>query len=164
MPQHDALPGSPTGWRLERRPHGRLDLIDAHAQRHADVELLRAFPLTDPTGPVAIVATDGTELVWIDSLAKTPPPLRELLEEELSTREFLPVIKRIESVTDGEPSEWVVDTDRGPRRFTLTGPDDVERLPDGSAFILDTSGVRYRIAAVAALDERSRRLFDKNME
>jgi hypothetical protein len=152
------------GWRLEHRPHGRLDLVDAQGRRHADVELLRAFPLTAPGGPVAIVTAEGAELVWIDSLAATPSPLRELLEDELAAREFLPLIDRIDSVSDGDPSEWTVVTDRGPRRFTLAGPDDIERLPDGSAFIVDTAGVRYRIPKLATLDPQSRRLLDKTME
>ena len=42
--------------------------------------------------------------------------------------------------------------------------DDVERLADGSAFVVDVAGVRYRIAAIDALDPHSRRLLDRTME
>lgn len=155
---------TPPGWRLERRPHGRVDLVAADGTVHADVDVVRAFPLSAPDGAVAIVAPDGAELVWVESLERTPEPLRGLILAELSAREFLPVIARIEAISDTDPAEWSVVTDRGPRRFAVSGPDDVERLPDSSALVVDTSGVRYRIPSIDALDDRSRRLLDDTME
>lgn len=159
---HDAITGeSPDGWRLERRGHGRLDLVDTHGRRHHDVDVVRAFPVTAPAGPVAIVAADGGELAWMESLAGLPAPLEALLVGELAQREFLPVIERIDSVSEAEPSEWSVITDRGPHRFRVAHADDVARQPDGSVFVTDTFGMRYRIPRVAALDSTSRRLLDK---
>jgi len=148
-------------WRLEHGSHGRLDFVDAAGQRHVDVDVLRAFPVSAPTGPVAIVAIDGVELAWIDELAGLEPSFRDLIEKELSQREFLPLIERIESVSDGEPTEWSVVTDRGPRRFTVAHVDDVVYEADGGAFITDTVGVRYQIPQVSRLDARSRRLLDR---
>jgi hypothetical protein len=152
---------TPSEWRLERRPHGRLDFLDAEGRRHTDVDVLRAFPVSDPAGPVAIVDDNDAELAWIDSLASIEPGLRRLLEEELAKREFLPTIGRIESVSDGEPAEWTVVTDRGPHRFTVGHADDILRLPDGGAVITDTFGLRYTIPSIARLDARSRRFFER---
>jgi len=148
-------------WQLERAAHGRLDLVDAAGQRHMDVDVLRAFPVSAPAGPVAIVAADGTELAWVDALSELDFSLRHLLEQELAQREFCPVIEKIESVSDGEPTEWSVVTDRGPRRFTVAHADDILHAADGSACILDAVGVRYSIARVSKLDARSRRLLDR---
>jgi hypothetical protein len=148
-------------WRLERASHGRLDFVDAVGQRHVDVDVLRAFPVSAPAGPVVIVAADGAELAWIDPLADLVQPLRDLLETALSQREFLPVIERIESVSDGEPTEWSVATDRGPRRFTVAHVDDIVYAADGSASITDSVGVRYTIPQVSRLDARSRRFLDR---
>ena len=148
-------------WRLERRPHGRLDFIDAQGRVHADVDVLRAFPISDPQGPMAIVGENDIELAWIDSLAAVEPELRATLEAELSRREFLPLVERIEEVSDSEPAEWTVETDRGRRRFKVAHADDVLRLPDGGAVITDTFGVRYTIPSIARLDARSRRFFEK---
>jgi hypothetical protein len=145
-------------WRLERAAHGRLDFTAADGTRHVDVDVLRGFPVSAPAGPVAVVAADGTELAWIESLADLEPPVRGMLESELSQREFRPLILRIESVSDGEPTEWSVVTDRGPRRFTVAHADDVAYTSDGGAFVTDTVGVRYHIAQVSRLDGRSRRL------
>lgn len=148
-------------WRLERRPHGRLDFIDAQGRVHADVDVLRAFPISDPEGPVAIVGENDVELAWIDALAAVEPTLRAALEAELSRREFLPLVERIEEVSDSEPAEWTVETDRGRRRFKVAHADDVLRLPDGGAVITDTFGVRYTIPSISRLDARSRRFFEK---
>jgi hypothetical protein len=148
-------------WRLERRPHDRLDFIDAEGRIHADVDVLRAFPVSDPAGPVAIVGANDAELAWIESLAAVEPTLRRLLEEELAKREFLPTIERILTVSDGEPAEWAVVTDRGPHCFTVGHADDILRLPDGGAVITDTVGLRYAIPSIARLDGRSRRFFER---
>ena len=148
-------------WRLERRPHGRLDFIDAQGRVHADVDVLRGFPISDPAGPVAIVGENDAELAWIESLADVEPGLRRLLEEELERREFVPRIERIEALSEGEPAEWSVVTDRGPHRFKVGHSDDILRLDDDSVVITDTFGVRYRIPRLADLDAASRRLFEK---
>ena len=149
------------GWILERHAHGRLAFVTAAGRRHDAVDVLRAFPVSAPQGPVAVVAGDGAELAWIPALASVAPALRSMLEAELAEREFLPVIERIDAVSDGEPAEWSVSTDRGPARFKVAGVDDIARDESGAAFVTDTFGVRYRIVDVAAFDARSRRLFEK---
>lgn len=151
---------SPAGWVLERHAHGRLVFHDAAGRRHEGVDVLRAFPVSAADGPVAIVAADGGELAWIDALAAIGPPLRPLLERELAEREFLPVIERVATISDGEPAEWSVQTDRGPHRFKVSHADDVVRQADGVVFITDTDGVRYLVPSFDALDAESRRLLD----
>ena len=149
------------GWTLERRADGRLDFVDAEGLRHDNVDVLRAFPVSAPAGPVAIVAEAGGELAWVEALAAVEPALRSLLEAELAARELVPVIERIESVSDGEPAEWSVITDRGPRSFKVRHADDIARPADGSATITDTVGMRYFIPDLAKLGTRGRRLFEK---
>ena len=154
-------PGSPGGWSLERRADGRLDFVDARGRRHENVDVLRAFPVSAPAGPVAVVAAAGGELAWIDALSGVDPALRGLLEAELAARELVPVIERIESVSDSEPAEWHVLTDRGARSFKVRHADDIARPADGSATITDTVGMRYFIPDLAKLGTRGRRLFEK---
>lgn len=155
--------GERTGWRLERQADGRLEFIDALGRRHANVDVVRGFPVTAPAGPVAVVAASGDELAWIESVAAAAEPLRGLLEEELARREFLPVIERIESIVLGEPAAWSVVTDRGPHRFQVAHADDVVRDADGGAVVTDTFGLRYRIRDEGALDGRSRRLLERTL-
>lgn len=167
MPPTDSTFPSPSpapAWRLVRRPHGHVDFVDGTGRVYHDVDVLRAFPVTAPQGPVAIVSADGDELAWLDSLEEIPEPLRTSIVDELATREFLPFIERIVAISDDDPPVWSVVTDRGQRRFILATIDDIDRLPDGSAFVVDATGVRYRIADIAALDPTSLRLLEKTME
>lgn len=149
------------GWTLERHADGRIDFIDAQGRRHENVDVLRAFPVSAPRGQVAIVAATGGELAWIEELAAVEPTLRRLLEGELAVRELVPVIERIDTVSDGEPAEWWVVTDRGPRSFRVRHADDIARPDDGSATITDTVGMRYVIPDLSKLPARERRLFEK---
>jgi hypothetical protein len=167
MPPTDStsLSSSPApAWRLVRRAHGHVDFVDGTGKVFNDVDVLRAFPVTAPHGPVAIVSADGDELAWLDSLEEVPEPLRTSIVDELATREFLPLIERIVAISDDDPPAWSVVTDRGQRSFILATIDDIDRLPDGSAFVVDATGVRYRIADIAALDPTSLRLLEKTME
>ena len=148
-------------WRLDRRPDGRLDLVDSAGGIHSDVDVLRAFPLSDPEGPVAIVGADGAELAWIEQRSSLPAAERRLVEGELAVRDFLPVIESVESVTEGEPTHWQVRTDRGPRQFTTANADAIDRRRDGSIVITDTHGIRFLVRDRSGLDARSRRLIDK---
>ena len=103
-PDSASSPLAPTpGWRLVRRPHGHVDFVDGAGKVFSDVDVLRAFPVTAPQGPVAIVSADGDELAWLDSLENLPEALQSSLVAELATREFLPLIERIEAISDDDP-------------------------------------------------------------
>ena len=88
-------------------------------------------------------------MLWIDDLDALAPDDRKLFEEELNRREFLPHLRRVLHVSGTvEPTEWDVETDRGPTRFVLNSEDDVRPLKGDRAVIVDSNGVRYLIADV----------------
>jgi hypothetical protein len=149
------------GWRLERRPDGGLDFVAVDGTRHEDVDLRRGFPLSAPRAGVAVVAAGGGELAWIESLDDAEPAVASLVEAVLAEREFVPLIERIDAISEGRPAEWSTLTDRGPHRFSVADPDDISRQSDGGLTITDTDGIRYRIAASEGLDPRSRRLLER---
>src|SRR4051794_38943128 len=108
---------------------GRLVLIDGEGRRHAGVEPVRAFPITDPNRWVSLCDADGSEVAWVVDLEDLEPPIRRILEEELARREFVPVVRRIVRVSgDAVPADWNVETDRGPTRFTLDSEEGLRRL------------------------------------
>jgi hypothetical protein len=81
---------------------------------------VRAFPIPRRHG-LSLVSSDGHELAWIDTL-DAGRRRRALIEEELASREFMPEIQRIVSVsTFATPSDWTVQTTRGTTTFTLKG-------------------------------------------
>jgi hypothetical protein len=123
---------------------------------------VRAFPITDPTHFLSICDSRGAELAVCEDLANLPAPVRELIEADLSRRDFIPVIQRIVHVTSGlAPTEWTVQTDRGPTTFLVESEESVRRLGLHQATITDTHRMRYLIRDLRALDTSSRRLLER---
>ncbi|MBI1915878.1 MAG: DUF1854 domain-containing protein [Planctomycetes bacterium] len=149
------------GFTLHHDAWGRLVLTDVSGREHAGVEPVRAFPLSSPRHGVSVCDAEGRELFWIDDLDDLPVSVRKVLEDELTRREFVPVLRRVLSVTAVEPSEWRVETDRGPTRFLLKSEDDVCPLDDHRALVTDANGIRYLIPDLRELDATSRRLLER---
>ena len=100
---------------LIRNAFGRLVLTTPDGEAHEGVVPVRAFPIQAPGDGIALVQADGREVAWIERLEDLPPAQRQMVEEELAGREFMPEIQRIVSVTSyATPSTWDVETDRGP--------------------------------------------------
>ena len=149
---------APPAFGLARDPWGRLVLIDSEGRRHVGVEPVLAFPISDRDRWVCLVDAEGHELACVEDPGVLAPAVRQVLEEELAGREFLPILRRIISVTaDSAPSTWVVETDRGPTRFALDSDDEVRRLGPDRALITDAQGIRYLVPDTKALDAASRR-------
>lgn len=153
----------PSALQLQRNAHGRLVLTLPCGTVHADVVPVRAFPIAAPQEGLSLIGSDGHELLWIERLADVPLQPRRLLEEELSLREFVPVIERICSVSSfSTPCTWTVDTDRGAAQFVLKGEEDIRRLQGRSALLIAAGdGVQYTVRDTAALDKASRRLLER---
>ncbi|MGE5318617.1 MAG: DUF1854 domain-containing protein [Hyphomicrobiaceae bacterium] len=149
---------------LTRDPHGRLLLTAPDGGVHEGVLPVRAFPLAAPTEGIALVGTDGHELAWIEHLSDLPDTTRQLVQEELASREFVPEILRLRRVSSfAIPSTWEVETDRGETRFVLKGEEDIRRLGVATLLISDSHGVQYLIRDLSSLDRTSRRLLDRFM-
>ncbi len=147
---------------LARDALGRLLLVNAHGQRHEGVVPVRAFPLTAPNEGISLVATDGSECVWIERIETLPPALRSLIEEDLMVRDFAPLLLQLHEVSSfGVPSTWRVSTDRGDTHFVLKAEEDIRRLDDGALLIASANGVQFRVSDPKALDRASRKLLER---
>jgi len=146
---------------LRRDAFGRLVLtVDGHM--HTGVVPARAFPVSAAQGPLSLVDEDGHELAWIPDWAALDTQRRALIEVALQTREFMPVIERLLSVSSlATPSTWDVETDRGRARLTLKGEEDIHRLSATVMLIADAQGVQYLIRDVPDMDRHSRKLLDR---
>ncbi len=136
-------------------------MIDSDGRRHVGVEPVRTFPLTDVQHWISIVDSEGRELACVHDLSDLAPAVRQVLEEELSRREFVPVLQCVNSISETEPSEWDIDTDRGRTRFVLNSEDDVRRLGPYSGLVIDVNGIRYLIEDMRKLDANSRRILER---
>ncbi len=147
---------------LSRNSAGRLVLTMPDGQLFDGVTPVRAFPVTEPEGSIAIMSAEGKEIVWVDKPADLPEDVRGLVQEEVSSRELMPEIHRINSVsTVSTPSTWDVETDRGHTRFILKGEEDIRRLALWTLIITDSHGLRFLLRDMQKLDKASRRILDR---
>jgi Domain of unknown function (DUF1854) len=154
-----------TQFSLHRDAFGALMLTDAHGQVFEGVVPVRAFPIQSPEDGISLVSTDGHEVAWIDLLADVPEPAQTLVRDALATREFMPVITRIVSVTSfSTPCTWTVNTDRGGTEFVLRGDEDIRRIgKDNALLIADVHGIQYLVRDQFALDTASKKILDRFM-
>jgi hypothetical protein len=136
-------------------------MIDRAGQSHRDVEPVRAFPISDPEHWFTICDREGRELACVQDLARLSPDARQALEADLARREFVPVVRSILSVSANDPAEWVLDTDRGQTSVLLHSNEDVRRVGQTSALLIDRNGIRYWIPDTRALNPSSRRFLER---
>ena len=153
---------SNTRFQLQRDSYGRLVLTTGNGERHEGVTPVRAFPIAAPDEGISLVNFEGHEVGWADRLADLPAPERELIAEELASREFVPEISRISAVSSFAcPSTWQVVTDRGTAELLLKGEEDIRRLSQTRLLIADSHGIQFLVRDIGELDRHSRKLLDR---
>ncbi|MBU3542063.1 MAG: DUF1854 domain-containing protein [Burkholderiaceae bacterium] len=149
-------------FQLSRDAFGHLRLRDEQGQVFEQVVPVRAFPISAAQDGISIMDREGHELVWLNHLAETTIDNQALIQEELASREFVPLIEKIVSVsTFATPSSWQIKTNRGDTVLILKGEDDIRRISKTTCLISDTNGVQYLIDDIGRLDKQSRRLLDR---
>jgi len=148
-------------YQLHRDSFGRLVFTDHDGSTHEALPV-RAFPIGAPDEGIALVDPHGHELAWIERLEDLPADLRQLVEGELASREFMPVIERIVDVSSfATPSTWTVVTNRGETKLILKGEEDIRRLPPPALLVADSNGIQFLIRDRQALDAHSRKILDR---
>jgi len=138
---------------------GRLVLSLPTGEQFCGVVPVRGFPFSSPGTCISFVDEHGHEVFFLGDLAQLAPGVRQVLEQDLARREFIPIIRSIASVSAGaEPTDWHVVTDRGETRFVLNNEDNIRRMGPYGALITDSHGIRFRIEDTRQLDAHSRRL------
>ncbi len=152
----------PPAFTLARSANRKLTLIGADGRAHPDALPVRLFPLTDPAHWVAIVDPEGRELACIEDPAALPAGEREILQEALAYREFVPVLRAIHTIRRAAHGyEWDVTTDLGRVHFTVENDESIQLLGGGSIVIMDHRNTRYLIPDPTALDPRSRQKLER---
>ena len=148
-------------FQLHRNQAGRLVFTGADGRAHEGVVPVRAFPIS--ARPAACLWSAPTGMSWPGwTSGAVAAAQRQLVEAELASREFMPEIRRIVSVsTFATPSSWQVETDRGNATFVLRGEEDIRRLAGHTLLITDMHGIFFLIRDALALDRHSRKLLDR---
>jgi hypothetical protein len=149
-------------FQLQRNAYGQLVLTGQNGETHAGVVPVRAFPIAAPDDGIALVNTEGHEVGWVDRISDLPPETAALLEQELTSREFMPEIEQITEVSSFAcPSTWQVLTNRGKSELILKGEEDIRRLSQTCLLIADSHGIQFLLRDTSALDRHSRKLLDR---
>lgn len=149
-------------FQLHRNAFGQLVFTGPDGREHLEVEPARAFPITAAREEIALLSREGHELAWIPKLDELPPETCRLLEEELEGREFMPEIRRVNSVSGyATPCTWRVETDRGDTDLVLKAEEDIRRLSGTALLIVDSRGIQFLIRNPQTLDPNSRRILDR---
>jgi hypothetical protein len=144
---------------LFRRADGRLVLRRENDESETPVQVACCFPWTHPRQFISLRDDKGKEQVLIDDLQQVEAPARELIEDELAERNFLPCLTGIEAITDEiELFHWKVTTAAGPRRFLTRRSDHPRKLANGDVLIKDVSNDLYLIPNPKGLDPKSLKL------
>jgi len=149
-------------FRLTRNAFGRLVLVTRDGTVHEGVVPVRFFPISAPDEGIGLVTVDGHEAAWVERLTDVPIGIRNLVEDELAAREFVPEIRRLRGVSSfATPSTWDVETDRGNTVFVLRGEEDIRRLGQSTLLVADSHGIQFLVRDLRKLDSASRRLLDR---
>ncbi len=161
MPQQNDQPVKLT--RLERKPNG--ELVAHLSDRDAPVEqvkVARCFPWSCRDGYISISDSQGEELVLLVSLEELEPATRELIEQELRDKFFVPKILRIlDYKAEFDVVSISAETDRGQVTFQIRDRDDVRLLSATRALLRDVDGNIYEIEDFTALDRASQRRLEQ---
>ena len=148
--------------RKDRPAVETVDLGGEKVEKIAERILLsRAFPFDMPYEYISVLDRDKKEIGFIRTLDDFDEPERTLLKNELETKYYTPVIKRIIQVKERYGfSYWRCECEFGEHSFTLRDtfrsiirayrPDGTQRI-----YILDIDGNRYEIPDVEKLDRMS---------
>lgn len=159
----DASPSNLAGIQLLRNAHGRLVLTLANGTVFEAVTPVRAFPIDAPLEGLSLIAADGKEALWVPRMVDLQPQHRQLIEQDLAVREFVPTIEEILKVSSfSTPSTWDLRTDRGTTQMVLKGEEDIRKLSGRTKLqITGQDGVQYRIPDSNKLDRHSRKLLER---
>jgi len=149
-------------WNLYRRADGRLVLRRESGNgetAETPVQLACCFPWTHPQEFISLRDDKGREQKLIENLQQLDTPTRELIEDELAERNFMPRITGIEAITDEiELFHWKVIANAGPRNFLTRRSDHPRKLANGDVLIKDVSNDLYLIPNPKGLDAKSLKL------
>ncbi len=151
-----------TNFQLSRNSFGKLILTTEAGEVHEGVAPVRAFPIQAPDKGISMVLGDGKEVGWIDDIAGLPAQVRELVQDELEGREFMPEILQVTDVSSyATPCTWFVRTDRGDTQFTLKGEEDIRRIGAASLLVADNHGINFLIRDMYTIDKHTRKILDR---
>lgn len=141
-----------------------LILTVADDRSYLKVRPVRAFPLTEISEYIGLLdAIAGREIGMLRSLKDLDGCTRQLVQQELNKRYFIPKINRIiDARREYGTIYWDVETDRGDRHFIMRNiRDSIHEIEPGRFLVIDIDGNRFEIPQLGDLNARSQAFWDR---
>lgn len=149
-------------FQLTRNAFGLLVLTKSTDEVYEGVIPIRSFPLQFPDRYIAIITHDGHEIAWIDNLLELSDGIRQMVKDELESRQFMPKIQCILNVSSFvTPCTWEVITDKGRASFVLLEEEDIHHINSNASLITDSHGTPFFIQDIRLLDKHSKTILDR---
>ena len=133
------------------------DTAEPAVETHADVRLVRCFPLTRPHEFLSIQDAEGVEIGILTEIGGLGEASRCIVERWLADYYLTARVEGIDRVeTRSGIITWLLRTDRGPKTVYLRDRQHARPLRDGRTILIDIYDARYEIPPSADLDPRSR--------
>lgn len=149
-------------WRLFRNDEGRLVLqrpFEEPEKQETKIQIAACFPWSHPQQFISLRDDKGHELYLIDTLEVLDTERRQLVEEELALRNFLPRVLEIKNIADQmEFFHWEVITTAGPRSFLTRRHERPRQLRNGQMLIKDICNDIYLVSRSEDMDPKSLKL------
>lgn len=153
---------TPKNSRFEGTAGGFLRLTLDDGTTYTRVGLYRTFPFTLGDRYVSVRDVDEKEIGMIEDPSDFPKDVATLLREELDRRYFTPEIRSIENIKEEFGyAYWEVQTDAGPRRFTVRDmQQNLILLTETRLLVIDVDGNRFEIPDYRELNLKGRKLIE----
>lgn len=150
----------PRRLRFSYAPEGTMRLEIAGQRCYLSVEVQRSFPIDEQNQYLSVrnaLDEERPEIGIIEDAAELGPESARVVEQELYRRYFVPQIERVHYLKEEfGVVNFTVDTDRGPREFSVRHPNENLRyIGEGRMLILDIDGCRYEVPDLGRLDRKS---------
>ncbi|MCW3099512.1 MAG: hypothetical protein JWL77_5130 [Chthonomonadaceae bacterium] len=129
------------------------------------VAVARAFPLSDPDHYLGFLDGAGKDIGMLHDPALLDPASRQVVDEELAKRYFVPVIERVFSVKEEFGTVyWKVETDRGEKEIIVRNlRDNIQELSATRVIITDIDGNRFEFADLTKMDTKTQGFILRNL-
>lgn len=150
----------PATLRFSHAPEGTVRLEIVGQRCYLSVEIARSFPIDERSHYLSVrnaLDEERREIGMIADAAELDPASRLVVEQELYRRYFVPQILSVRYLKEEfGVVNFSVDTDRGPREFSVRHPhENLRELGDRRMLIIDIDGCRYEIPDLEKLDRKS---------
>jgi hypothetical protein len=129
------------------------------------VAVARAFPLSDPDHYLGFLDGAGKDIGLLQDPTLLDPASRQIVDEELDRRYFVPVIERVHSVKEEFGTiYWKVETDRGEKEIIVRNlRDNIQELSASRVIITDIDGNRFEFADLLKMDAKTQGFILRNL-